>query len=145
MERAAETGLSERLPLEELVAVFEREPVRLALCFGSRATGRTHDHSDIDLAVELEGLRPGDEGYNDAFFGLYAEVTGVLGREDVDLVDIHSLSGSLARAVFETGVLLYGDPERVPTLEAQVDTERDDRPPRERLDSAIERIDEHLA
>lgn len=145
MEQAAETDLSHRLPLESLRAVFADWSVSVAICYGSQATGQTHDRSDVDLAVEFAEIQPGDKGYNDAFFGLYADVTEALGMEAVDLVDVHSLSGSLARAVFETGVLVYGDPARVDILHEQLDTEVDERPPRERLDEAIERMDEYLA
>ena len=145
MDRGADTGVADRLPLEDLQEVFEREPVRLVLCFGSQASGRVHDHSDVDLAIELDGLQPGDEGYNDVFFRVYREVTDVLDRDDVDIVDVHSLSGSLARTVLADGVRIYGMSARVESLREQLDTELDDRSPRERLDEAIERMDEHLA
>lgn len=145
MERASETDLADRLPLDELQAVFTQEPVRLAVCFGSQASGQVHGHSDVDIAIELDGLQPGDEGYNEVYFRVYRKVTEGLDREDVDLIDFHTLSGSLARAVFDTGVLLFGEPERVETLRKRVDTEPDSRSPRERLDRAIERMDEHLA
>lgn len=135
----------ERLPLDALGDVFERAPVRLAVCFGSQATGDTHAHSDIDIAVEFAGLRPGDDGYNDAFFELYGEVASALGHEDVDLVDIHSVSGGFARALFESGVVIYGDPERFETLRESLDTDGETQSPRERLDRAIERMNEHLA
>ena len=145
MEQAAETDLSDRLPLETLEEMFEERSVSVAICYGSQAKGQTHDHSDIDLAVEFIDLRPGDEGYNDAFFGLFADVTETLGTDDVDLVDVHSLSGSLARAVFETGVLICGHPERIAALREELDTAPDERSPRKRLDEAIERMDEYLA
>ena len=69
----------------------------------------------------------------------------MLDREDVDLIDFHTFSGSLARAVFDTGVLLFGEPERVETLRERIDTEPDDRSPRERLDSGFERMNDRLA
>lgn len=144
MEQASTTDVSERLPLTELRSVFDQHPVRLALCFGSQATGSVHDHSDVDLAIELDGIQPGDEAYNDVFFEVYNSVTAVLNREDVDLIDIRSASNSLAQAVFDTGVLLYGEPERAEQLKKRVG-ESDDRHPRDRLDSAIEQMDEHLA
>lgn len=145
MDRTAETGVADRLPLGDLSDVFEREPVGLVLCFGSQATGRIHDHSDVDLAVELDGLQPGDEGYNDAFFRVYREVTRLLDRDDIDIVDVNSLSESLAQAVLADGVRIYGEPARVELLREDLDAEPADRSPRERLDEAIERMDEHLA
>lgn len=144
MEQASDTDVGERLPLTELRSVFDQHPVRLALCFGSQATGSVHDHSDIDLAIELDGIQPGDDTYNDVFFEVYSGVTAALDREDVDLVDIRSTSNSLARAVFDTGVLLYGEAERAEQLKKRIG-KPDDRRPRDRLDNAIEQMDEHLA
>jgi len=66
--------------------------VRLALLFGSRATGRAHGESAIDIAVELDGLEPGSPGFNEAFFTLSADLSATLETDDVDLVDVHMLS-----------------------------------------------------
>ncbi|WP_302081621.1 type VII toxin-antitoxin system MntA family adenylyltransferase antitoxin [Salinibaculum rarum] len=146
MERVEETDLRQRLPVDTLQQLFEERQIRLAICFGSYATGRTHSQSDIDLAVEFEDIRPGDDSYNETFFSVYEAVSTTLETDDVDLLDIHSLSGSLARAVLTDGILVYGNSERVEILREQFtvdDTEQ--RSPRERLDTAIERIDEHLA
>jgi len=52
--------------------------VRLALLFGSRATGRAHGESAIDIAVELDGLEPGSPGFNEAFFTLSAGLSATL-------------------------------------------------------------------
>lgn len=145
MKRATETDLNDRLPVEELRAVFEQAPVRVALCFGSQATGAVHPRSDIDLAIELDGVEPGEERYNDVFFDVYAEIAETLDRDDVDLVDLQSVSGTLATVVFDTGIIIYGDPQRVEKLREECDTGGDDRSPRDRLDRAIERMDEHLA
>lgn len=143
MNRAGEAALDEKLPLDDLEDVFERWDIRLAICFGSYALGRTHDRSDVDLAIEFEHTRPGDEEYTETFFGLYRDVTAVLDTENVDIVDVHSLSNSLGRSVVETGVLVYGDSARVENLRDRFDPEDDS--PRERLDAAIERIDEKIA
>lgn len=56
MKRATDTDLNDRLPVEELNTVFEQTPVKVALCFGSQATGSVHPQSDIDIAVELDGV-----------------------------------------------------------------------------------------
>jgi predicted nucleotidyltransferase len=50
-----------------------RHPVVRAYVFGSYATGRQQDHSDIDLAVVLgRGPGPG-EGHGDESFEIYHE------------------------------------------------------------------------
>jgi predicted nucleotidyltransferase len=140
------TELSDSLPVSTLRSVLRDHPVRLAVLFGSRAAGNTHPGSDIDLAVEFDSHRPGDSGYNDVFFGLSADLSDVLETDDIDLVDVHTLSPALARSVFEDGVLLVGTPERAATIERERTAERDTdtRSPRERFDDALERIDGHL-
>jgi predicted nucleotidyltransferase len=145
MKRPAETTVDERLPIAQLRAVFEAYPISLVVCFGSQATGRTHAHSDVDLAIAFDGLQPGVDGYKDVFFEVYAEVVDGVGRDDVDLVDVHSVSPSLARAVLESGILIYGEPDGLAWLREAADTGPDPNTARERLDDAIERMDEHLA
>lgn len=146
MERAEQTTLGERLPIEDLQSLFENQQVSVAICFGSHVRGQEHNDSDIDIAIEFADTRPGEDSYNDTFFRMYEAVSEVIATDDVDLVDVHSLSGSLARAVFSEGVLLYGDRDRVETLRDQyIEGDGARRSPRERLDDAIEQIDEHLA
>ena len=144
MKQAADTDLDERLPVARLREQFERAPVRVAICFGSQAHGETHGRSDIDFAVEFDEVQPDDEGYNEAYFQLLAALTALVETEDVDLVDIHTASGSLVRTIVDQGILVYGSSDRVETLREELYT-KEQRSPRERLDAAIERIDEHLA
>jgi len=124
--------------------VLRAHPVCLAVLFGSRATGRTHEESDVDIAVELGGLGPGSPGFNDAFFTLSADLSAALGTDDVDLLDVHMLSPGVAKAVLEDGVVLLRSPDRVAELCETLPT-GDDWTPRERLDDAVRRIDDHLA
>jgi predicted nucleotidyltransferase len=145
--RAIETAdVGESLPLDALQSVLGDHPIRLAVLFGSYATDRIHARSGVDIAVEFENLRPGDDSYNEGFLGLGADVSEALGTDDVDLLDVHALSASLARSVFEEGVLIIGEPERVQALRQRlVDDERDERSPRRELDESLQRTDEHLA
>jgi predicted nucleotidyltransferase len=146
MKEVGEVELGKRLPIEQLQQLFDERQVSLAICFGSYATGETHSRSDIDFAIEFAKLRPGDESYNDQFFEVYGALSQELDTDDVDLLDIHSLSGSLARTVLTDGILVYGDIERVEHLREQlVKSGGEQRSPGERLDAAIERIDDHLA
>lgn len=132
-------------PIEAVRSVFREYPVRLALLFGSHARGTASGRSDVDLAVEFDGLQSGDCGYNDALFGLGADLDDVLSF-DVDVVDIHSVEPAVARRIFEDGVLLYGQSEHVSDLRAEVLAADDpERSPRERFDDALDRIDEHMA
>ncbi|WP_436911217.1 type VII toxin-antitoxin system MntA family adenylyltransferase antitoxin [Halosimplex marinum] len=146
MERIEDTGLESDLPVGQIRATLDDAPVRVAILFGSHAAGRAHDQSDVDLAVEFDGLEPGDSEYNETRFGLSTDLCEALGTDDVDLVDVHSLPPSLARSVFDHGILLIGSGDRIAVLrERLLDEGSDERSPRERFDSALRRIDEHLA
>jgi predicted nucleotidyltransferase len=145
MRTAESTTLDASLDLGTLQTVLREHPVRLAICFGSYATGTTHETSDIDLAVEFVDQRPSDPSYNDAFLGLSADLSDALETDGVDLVDLHAVSPALATAIFETGVLLVGEQERAAELRRQLTAaESETQSPRERLDAALDRIDAHL-
>lgn len=133
------------LPMGRLRSVFEEQPIQLAVLFGSHATGRVHAGSDVDIAVEFDGIRPGDNEYNDTLFGLVAELSRILDTDDVDVVDIHTLGPDVASAVFENGTVLLGDEARFQELGEELTNGRDDQPPAERFDDALTKIDEHLA
>ncbi|MBW1881268.1 MAG: nucleotidyltransferase domain-containing protein [Deltaproteobacteria bacterium] len=77
------------------------ERVRYALLFGSRATGRSHPRSDVDVAVALSG----DAGL-DALLALASRLEGAAGGLRVDLVDLDRAGPVLAFRVFRDGRLL---------------------------------------
>jgi hypothetical protein len=67
--------------LESLVEVFRRYPeVEAVYLFGSRASGRTHPGSDIDLAIV-----PADGAPEQQRLSILADLTRA-GFDDVDLV-----------------------------------------------------------
>lgn len=136
------------LDLDTLRSELGDHPVQVAILFGSHATETAHAESDIDLAVEFENQRPPDTGYNDVFLGLSADLSSALGTDAVDLVDLHAVSPTLAAAIFENGVLIKGSREHAATLRRQLtdpESEHDSRTPRERIDAALDRIDDHLS
>ena len=138
------TTLDASFNLEACQAVLREHPVRLAILFGSHATETTHATSDIDLAVEFDEHRPSDPNYNDVL-GLSADLSDALKTDDVDLVDLHAVSPPLAVAIFENGILLVGTEEHAAELRRQLTArESDQQSPRNRLDAALDRIDDHL-
>jgi predicted nucleotidyltransferase len=146
MERVEETNIGSDPQIKQLRSRLEDAPIRVAILFGSRATGQTHALSDIDIAVEFDGLEPGDPEYNERFFTLSADLSEIMGTDDIDLVDIRSLSPSFARSVFEKGILLKGTEEQISELRTRLlDGSSDMHSPQERFDDALRRIDEHLA
>jgi predicted nucleotidyltransferase len=145
MRTAESSALDAALDLDALQAMLREQPVRLAILFGSHATETTHATSDIDLAVEFDDHRPSDPDYNDVFLGLSADLSDALETDDVDLVDLHTVSPALAAAIFENGVLIVGTVEHATELRRQLTArESDQQSPRDRLDAALARIDDHL-
>lgn len=145
MRTARDAALDDSLPLETLRAVLREHPIRVAILFGSHVTGDAHARSDIDIAVEFDTVRPSDPEYNETFLGLSADLSEALGTDRVDLVDLRTVTPTLAATVFDQGVLLVGDRDRVRALRDELAaTDSTDRSPRERFDDAIAKIDEHL-
>lgn len=144
--RTGEEGiLDDSIDFDALRAVVREHQVQLAILFGSHVTGETHPASDVDVAVEFEGLRPADRGYNDAFFGLSADLSATLGTDAIDVVDVHTVSPAFAESIFEDGVLVVGDEEHAADLRRTLTAdETGDPAPRDRLDAALSRIDAHL-
>ncbi|EJN56926.1 type VII toxin-antitoxin system MntA family adenylyltransferase antitoxin [Halogranum rubrum] len=146
MRTVASAAIDDSLPIETIRGILRDYSVQCALLFGSHATATTHSTSDIDIAVELETTHREDPAYNDAFFSLSADLSEALETDEVDLVDIHTLSPSVAASVFEEGILLVGEPEHAEELRRRVtDRSSDTRSPRERFDDALAKIDAHLS
>ncbi len=145
MRTAELSTLDDSFDVDACQAVLREHPVRLAILFGSHATETTHATSDIDLAVEFDEHRPSDPDYNDVFLGLSADLSDALETDDVDLVDLHTVEPPLAAAIFENGILLVGEAEHATELRRWLTASGDDQQsPRDRLDTALDRIDDHL-
>ncbi len=87
-----------------------RNNVRLALLFGSRATGYARDESDFDVAVLL------DENYSKDMFErgnrkrtLLHNLTTYFSSSRIDLVILNDASSFLLYHVTQTGKVLYED------------------------------------
>ncbi|MEO8846506.1 MAG: nucleotidyltransferase domain-containing protein [Kofleriaceae bacterium] len=92
--------------IENLTTVLRvGPPLRLAVLFGSRATGRARAASDVDLAIlPCDGaLALGEE------LDLAARLSLRVGHE-VDLVRIDRASTTLAWQIARDGVLLLAEP-----------------------------------
>ena len=137
-----EATVDESLPLETI----REHPIQIGLLFGSQASGETHSESDIDIAVEFEGVEPTDSDYNEVFFGVSADLSEVLETDDIDLIDLQRASPELVESIFEQGILLVGDPEHATDVRNRLTaTKSSDQSPRERFDAAIARINSHLS
>lgn len=95
-------------------ALEAREEVLFAYLFGSRASGRTHLHSDVDVAVYIEP-RSLDRLDRAAPWGYLAEVSGrlmeALETDDLNVVILNHAPPLLADRVARNGHLLLSRDE----------------------------------
>lgn len=75
----------------------------LMVLFGSHAKGRPKWHSDVDIAfISEKNFNPAQENK------LYGDLYSLLGREDIDLVDLNKTHDVLLRyEIFTHGRILY--------------------------------------
>ena len=131
---------------ETVAAVLADRPVAVGILFGSRGRGDAREHSDVDVAVAFEDLEPGEEGYNDALFGLSADLATALRTDDVDVIDLERASPSLVRAALDEGRRLAGNEQAVRRLRDRARAAEEDAPsPADRFDDVLAAIDDHLA
>lgn len=90
--------------IERLAAALENDPrIAYALLFGSRARGRPHPHSDVDVAV---GLSPDARLTALQVGALVARIESAAGVA-AHLVLLHEAPPGLAYRVFRDGRLLF--------------------------------------
>ncbi len=102
-----------------LRSVLDGHPVSFAMVFGSAARGSMDDRSDVDVAVEFDDHRPGDDGYSDVYLRLVSDLDGAL-PTDVDVVDVHSMPPQFARVAFDDGDAIVGSDSRRRELEREM-------------------------
>lgn len=97
---------------------LEEAPVSIALLFGSYARGNATAGSDIDIAVEYnEEL----ENVTDIHLSLVADLTRILGRDDVDVVRLTRVDPRVAVEALEHGQLLVGTPADAAALRERLE------------------------
>lgn len=79
-----------------------RTDVRLAILFGSLATGRARAESDVDIAVDLGKTMSAEDKM--ALIGAIADATG----RPVDLVDLRAVGEPLLGQILQHGKRLLG-------------------------------------
>lgn len=93
--------------------VFADAPVAFAYLFGSHATGRATDRSDVDVAVRLDTPPRPDQDVLGLRFGLADALERAASVGPVEVVVLDEAPLSLRGRVQEQHVLLYcGDPAR---------------------------------
>lgn len=82
--------------------------IRLVILFGSQASGKTHSHSDTDIAVVADKALTIDD--RSQFAALIAAQFG-FAEDDIDLVDFSDAPPLLQFQITEHGKLLWGNPD----------------------------------
>lgn len=77
-----------------------------AYLFGSHARGRAWAHSDVDVAVLLEG-RPDNDRCFDMRLEVIGGLMGILHTNDVDVLILNQAPPALRYAVLRDGILLF--------------------------------------
>ena len=96
------TAITRELLTSLAAAIQPREEILEAYLFGSRATGATHAHSDVDVAVYLADRRPTGSAFGYAA-DLSAVLMAALGTNRVDVVVLNDASPLLYHRVLRDG------------------------------------------
>jgi hypothetical protein len=89
--------------IERLPAVFEKRPeIVAAYIYGSFATGKTTDLSDIDIAVLLR-----DKGSLELQLELIGDISEALKTNDFDLVILNNCPPYMQYEVVSSGKIIY--------------------------------------
>lgn len=103
MQGEARVLTPDRNLTQAILAAIDTQPgIRLAILFGSLATGRERVESDVDLAVDAGRRLTADEKLT-----LMTELVERTGRP-VDLVDIHAVGEPLLGQILRHGKRLLG-------------------------------------
>ena len=116
-------------PKQPIRAILERHGnIRLAILFGSLASGRATPQSDADVAIQADN--PVDAGFKMA---LIDELAVAAGRP-VDLVDLRTAGEPLLGEILKHGMRLFGsDTDYAELIKRHVFEDADFMPYRRRI------------
>jgi uncharacterized protein len=98
-----------------LATIAARHRVRLVLQFGSTVDGAVHAHSDLDLAVLLDG--PVD--LHTVYGELRADLQALSPDREVDLAVLNRADPLFLKQILQRCALLYGSPGEFDELQLQ--------------------------
>jgi predicted nucleotidyltransferase len=97
--------LIEKVPV--LGEIAQRFGLRLILQFGSTVTGKTHDRSDLDLAVQLDSFPVSLQTILEIQEALQVQFAG----SEVDLAILNGADPLFLKKITESCRLLFGTPQ----------------------------------
>ncbi len=87
---------------KEIGEIAEKYGLDLVVLFGSQATGRTHSRSDVDIGYTAPQLLD-----LDTRFKIETDISRLLGRADVEFVDLQRVPPTMKKIIADEGVVLY--------------------------------------
>lgn len=108
--------------LDQLKEYFADQPVEVVYLFGSQATGKANKLSDVDIGVLFrEGLNRSERF--DLRLNMIVDVTGLLKRDEVDVVDLETAPIALRySAVFPKKEIFTANNNRRVIFEAETNS-----------------------
>ena len=100
---------------QRIAEVGKKYKLKLAVIYGSYATGKSHRTSDLDIAVlgekELEFK---------TILDLYSEFSNIFRDKDVDVKSLHRVDPFFRYQVMRDSILIYGNPLEYHNFKAYV-------------------------
>ncbi len=87
---------------KEIAEIAHKYDLDMVVLFGSQATGRTHPKSDIDI-----GYTSSQSIELDTRFEVGNDISKLLSRDDIELVDLRRVSPLMKKIVSDEGIVLY--------------------------------------
>lgn len=88
---------------ERAQEIAKKHDIKFMVLFGSQARGATHNESDIDIAI----LANNPEMSSSVTTAIWNDLSDMLRRDDIEVVDMNKASPTLMHAVSKDGKLLY--------------------------------------
>lgn len=138
-----EDGTASEVDPQVVADLLSEHPVRLAVLFGSQATGTVTAESDVDVAVEFDKSLSVEERHR-ARLDLIVDLMTALGMNDVDVTDLGTVRPAVGASALRTGTVLRGSEDRAAELLARFEAETSERSHEDRLrefDEILERLE----
>ncbi len=97
------------IQIREIVEIAKSLDLKFLAIFGSVARGNTHMKSDLDIAIFTQN----DQNSFDIKMSVWSQLSILLGREDIEIVDMKTASPTMMYAVINDAVLIYENGENV--------------------------------
>lgn len=124
----------------EVAKVAQKHNLALVILYGSQATGKAREESDVDIAVLGKKPFPPEQ-----IISLYSDFDDVFRARELDVKSLHNANSFFRYQVVKDGVLLYGDFRQYNLFKLYVTRYfQENKKMRELRDFMIKKRQEHL-